>query len=135
MLSMSKLRDNSKVFMGVLLFFFVLSMTVGGLVGGANIITTIQGLFGKINTNLYVGKIGDSEISIQKYQLELRNELNRLARQGRTDSRSQMSAMNTAWNNIVDETITSKKIKELNLSVSDEEVIDFLINIYVHHSR
>ena len=128
MLSMSKLRDNSKVFMGVLLFFFVLSMTVGGLVGGANIITTIQGFFGKINTNLYVGKIGDSEISIQKYQLELRNELNRLARQGRTDSRSQMSAMNTAWNNIVDETITSKKIKELNLSVSDEEVIDFLIN-------
>ena len=71
MLSMSKLRDNSKVFMGVLLFFFVLSMTVGGLVGGANIITTIQGFFGKINTNLYVGKIGDSEISIQKYQLEL----------------------------------------------------------------
>ena len=45
MLSMSKLRDNSKVFMGVLLFFFVLSMTVGGLVGGANIITTIQGFF------------------------------------------------------------------------------------------
>ena len=128
MLSMSKLRDNSKIFMGILLFFFVLSMTVGGLVGGANIITTIQGFFGKVNTNLYVGKIGDSEISIQKYQLELRNELNRLARQGRSDSRSQLSAMNSAWNNIIDETITSKKIEDLNLLVSDEEVIDFLIN-------
>ena len=128
MLSMSKLRDNSKIFMGILLFFFVLSMTVGGLVGGANIITTIQGFFGKVNTSLYVGKIGDSEISIQKYQLELRNELNRLARQGRTDSRSQLSAMNSAWNNIIDETITSKKIQDLNLLVSDEEVIDFLIN-------
>ena len=128
MLSMSKLRDNSKIFMGILLFFFVLSMTVGGLVGGANIITTIQGFFGKVNTNLYVGKIGDTEISIQKYQIELRNELNRLGRQGRTDSRSQLSAMNTAWNNIIDETITSKKIKDLNLTVSDSEVIDFLIN-------
>ena len=128
MFSMIKLRDNSKIFMGILLFFFVLSMTVGGLVGGANIITTIQGLFGRVNTNLYVGKIGTEEISIQKYQLELRNELNRLSRQGRTDTRSQLNAMNTAWNNIIDETITSKKIKELNLTVTDSEVIDFLIN-------
>ena len=48
MFSMTKLRDNSKVMMGILLFFFVASMTVGGLVGGANIITTIQGAFGKV---------------------------------------------------------------------------------------
>jgi len=125
---MSKLRDNSKVFMGIVLFFFVVSMTVGGLVGGANIITTIQGFFGKLNTNLYVGKIGNEEISIQKYQLELRNELSRLSRQGLNDSRSQLNAMNSAWDNIIDETITKKKITELNLTVSDNEVIEFLIN-------
>ena len=64
---MTKLRDNSKVMMGILLFFFVASMTVGGLVGGANILTTIQGIFGKVNTTLYVGKVGNEEVPISYY--------------------------------------------------------------------
>ena len=59
MLSMSKLRDNSKWVLWTLLFFFVASMTVGGLVGGANILGTIQSFFGKVDKTLYVGKIGD----------------------------------------------------------------------------
>ena len=65
MFSMSKLRDNSKIFNGVLLFFFVLSMTVGGLVGGANILTTMRGWFGDIDTNQYVGKVGDENITVR----------------------------------------------------------------------
>ena len=54
MFSMSNVRENSKGMMWLLLFFFVASMTVGGLVGGANILSTIQGFFGKIDTGTNV---------------------------------------------------------------------------------
>ena len=128
MLSMSKLRDNSKGMMWVLLFFFVASMTVGGLVGGANILSTIQGFFGKIDTSLYVGKVGNEPISTSYYLNERQIQLNRFRQQGRSlDSRAQQTAGDFAWNTIVDRTIKDKKIKELNLEVQDDEVYNFLL--------
>ena len=45
MVNMTKIREKSHVFMWILLVFFLLSMTVGGLVGGANIVDNIKGLF------------------------------------------------------------------------------------------
>jgi hypothetical protein len=125
---MSKLRDNSKGMMWTLLFFFVASMTVGGLVGGANILSTIQGFFGKIDTTLYVGKVGDQTISISYYLNERQIQLNRFRQQGRTlDSRTQQTAGDFAWNTIVDRTIKDEKIKELNLGVQDDEIYNFLL--------
>ena len=110
---MSKLRDNSKGMMWTLLFFFIASMTVGGLVGGANIITTIQGFFGKVNTSLYVGKVGDQNISISYYLNERQKQLNRFRQQGRNiDSRAIQNAGDFAWNNIVDRTIKDKKLEK-----------------------
>ena len=46
---MTSIRERMHVVLWSLLFLFLLSMTVGGLVGGANI---IDELFG--NVNLYV---------------------------------------------------------------------------------
>ena len=128
MFSMSKLRDNSKIMMGILLFFFIASMTVGGLVGGANILTTIQGFFGKINTTLYVGKVGNEEIPISYYINERQKQINRFRQQGRSiDSRAIQNAGDFAWNNIVDRFIKDKKIEDFNLSVSNDEIFDFLL--------
>ena len=128
MFSMSNVRENSKGMMWLLLFFFVASMTVGGLVGGANILSTIQGFFGKIDTRLYVGKVGDTPIPISYYLNERQIQLNRFRQQGRTiDSRAIQNAGDFAWNNIVDRSIKDKKIKELNLQVQDDEIYNFLL--------
>ena len=67
MLSMSKLRERQKGLLWTLLFFFIASMTVGGLVGGANIIDVIRSSFGGGNTSLHVGRVGDENISISYY--------------------------------------------------------------------
>ena len=40
---MTSMRNRMHVVLWFLLIMFLLSMTIGGLVGGANIITTIQG--------------------------------------------------------------------------------------------
>ena len=128
MLSMSKLRDNSKGMLWTLLFFFIASMAVGGLVGGANIISTIQSFFGKIDTRLYVGKVGETPIPISYYLSERQNQLNRFRQQGRAiDSRAIQSAGDFAWNNIVDRAIKDEKIKDFNLEVQDDEIYNFLL--------
>ena len=128
MFSMTKLRENSKAMLWTLLFFFIASMTVGGLVGGANILSTIQGFFGKIDTRLYVGKVGDTPIPISYYLSERQMQLNRFRQQGRTiDSRAIQSAGDFAWNNIVDRSIKDDKIKELNLGVQNDEIYNFLL--------
>ena len=128
MLSMSKLRDNSKWVLWTLLFFFVASMTVGGLVGGANILGTIQSFFGKIDKTLYVGKIGDESIPISYYLNERQIQLNRFRQQGRKiDSRAEQNASDFAWNNIIERKIKDKKIDELNLKVQPDEVYNFLL--------
>jgi len=128
MFSMSKLRENSKGMLWTLLFFFIASMTVGGLVGGANILSTIQGFFGKIDTRSYVGKVGDTLIPISYYLSERQIQLNRFRQQGRTiDSRANQTAGDFAWNNIVDRSIKDEKIKEFNLHVQDDEIYNFLL--------
>ncbi len=128
MLSMSKLRDNSKWVLWTLLFFFVASMTVGGLVGGANILGTIQSFFGKVDKTLYVGKIGDESIPISYYLNERQIQLNRFIQQGRKiDSRAEQNASDFAWNNIIERKIKDQKIDELNLQVQPDEVYNFLL--------
>ena len=55
-LNLVKIREKSQILLGTLLFFFILSMTAGGLVGGANIMDII---FDKgDNGGRYVGKVG-----------------------------------------------------------------------------
>ena len=128
MLSMSKLREQQKWMLWTLLFFFVASMMVGGLVGGANIISSIQSFFGKVDTRYYVGKVGDEPIPISYYLNERQIQLNRMRNQGRSiDSRAQLNAGDFAWNNIIERVIKDNKIEEFNLKVQDDEIYNFLL--------
>ena len=128
MLSMTNLRERSQIILWTLLFFFVASMTVGGLVGGANIIGVIKSAFGGVDTTLHVGRVGDENISISYYLNERQNQINRLRQQGRNiDSRAIQNAGDFAWNAIVERSIKDKKINEFNLSVQEDEIYNFLL--------
>ena len=72
---MTSLRERSHVILWLLLFFFVASMTVGGLVGGSNIIGV---LFGSKDIRNYVGSIDGKRISIREYDYQLRVTLNNM---------------------------------------------------------
>ena len=129
MFSMSKLRDRQKGLLWTLLFFFIASMSVGGLVGGANIIDVIRSAFGGVNTTLHVGRVGDENISISYYLTERQKQINRFRQQGRNiDSRAIQNAGDFAWNAIIERKIKDEKIEELNLSVQDDEIYDYLLN-------
>ncbi len=122
---MTSLRERSHIILWTLLFFFVASMTVGGLVGGANILTV---LLGQKNTALYVGTIDDKSVTRQEYEYEQRIQINRtVTNGGEINDQTVISAGNSAWNIIVENYIKEQKIEELNLTVYPDEVYDFLI--------
>ena len=126
MFSMTKLRDNSHVLLWILLFFFVASMAVGGLVGGANIMDLIMG---GSNTRVHTGSIGGKNITHNRYLAEREIQLNRMRQQGQTiDNRAYQNAGDFAWNNLVDRQLIDEKINSLGLEVSLDEIYDFLLN-------
>ncbi len=122
---MTQIRERSHIVLWILLTFFLLSMVVGGLVGGANIMDIIMG---RTNTSLYIGKVGDSEIPRQRFINERERQLNQYRNQDRKlDSRAYQNASDFAWNTIVERVIKDKKIEELGLTVENDEIYDFLL--------
>ena len=122
--TMTSLRERSQVILWLLLFFFIASMTVGGLVGGANILDLI---LGRKNTNLYVGKIDGKSITRQEFEYERQIQLNRTTQQGgNINDQTLINAGNQAWNSIIESYIKDMKVEELGLTVYADEVYDYM---------
>jgi len=122
---MTQLRERSHVVLWLLLFFFILSMAIGGLVGGANIMDLI---FSGKNIRLNAGKIDGKNITHNRYLQQRENQLNRMRRQGQTiDNRAYQNAGDFAWNAIIERELKDEKIKQLGLEVSLDEIYDFLL--------
>ena len=123
---MIKLREKSHVLLWVLLFFFVASMAVGGLVGGANIMNLF---IGGRNIQLNAGSVGGNNITHTRFLREREIQLNRMRRQGQEiDNRARQNAGDFAWNAIIERELKDEKIKSLGLEVSLDEIYDFLLN-------
>jgi hypothetical protein len=125
MFNMTTLRERSHFILWTLLIFFILSMTVGGLVGGANILDLV---FKSKNSRQYVGWVGNTSITHQSFIRARDNQLAQLRRVGQTvDSRAYQNASNSAWNTLVERILKDEKIKELGLEVQSDEIYDFLL--------
>ena len=124
MFSMKDLRAYNKLVLGTLLFFFILSMSIGGLVGGANIINVI---FGGLNTNLYVGKVGEQYISHQAYQNERQRILDNYRNSQQELSSLQInSAYEQAWNRMVERLLIRNQVEKLKLTASWDELVAYM---------
>ena len=122
---MTTLRERSHVILWLLLIFFVASMTMGGLVGGSNIISVI---FGSKDIRNYVGVIDGKRISIREYDYQLRIALNNiLSTQGENAQISEERLHRDAWESLKEDYIVKEKIDELNLTVYSEEVKDYML--------
>ena len=125
MFNMTTLRERSHFILWTLLIFFILSMSVGGLVGGANILDLV---FKSKNSKQYVGWVGDTSITHQSFIRARDNQLAQIRRSGQTlDSRAYQNASNAAWNTLVERILKDKKIEDLGLEVQSDEIYDFLL--------
>ena len=115
---MTMLRNRMHVVLWSLLILFLLSMTVGGLVGGANI---IDQLLGRVNPAEAIGSINGSKITPDQFNQAVSMRLESLRSSGMEISDQQLSNIRVeVWNAFVDERLTEQAIKDLNMVVSDD---------------
>ena len=116
-MNMTTLREKSKIFIIIVLSGFLLSLVGimgsagGGFLGGASMTSFFSTT---LNTNLYVGKVGDNKITRNEFAIEMQNQ--------RSTNQFQINAtesfyIGSAWNAIIRNTITDEK-KPTSLPIS-----------------
>ena len=84
-----------------------------------------------LNTNLYVGKIGDKKITRNEFAREIDNQ--------RRTNQFQMNAtesfyIGSAWNQLIRNTISDEIIKDLNLN-QNKELMHFYIPTLLQYCK
>ena len=118
---MTTLRTRMTVVLWALLVLFLLSMSIGGLVGGANI---IDQLVGRVDPSRVIARINDQDISPDYFNNLVNQQINQFKSSGQTVNESMYErARGAAWTNLVQEVLVSGEIKRLGLEATDEEII------------
>ena len=118
---MTTLRTRMTIVLWALLILFLLSMAVGGLVGGANIIDQIAG---RIDPSRVIARINGQDISPDYFNNLVNQQINQLKSSGQPVNDAMYErARNTAWTNLLQEVLVSAEIKRLGLEATDEEII------------
>ena len=123
---MTTLRNRMHVVLWSLLILFLLSMTVGGLVGGANI---IDQLLGRVNPSEAIGSINGSKITPDQFNQAVSIRLESLRNSGIEISDQQLNNIREeVWNSFVEERLTEQAIGDLKINVTDDEILYHLEN-------
>ena len=123
---MTSMRERMHVVLWALLALFLLSMTVGGLVGGANI---IDQLIGKTNPQTTIAKINGEIISPSQFNSLVNQQLTSLKSNGQSVNDFQINqARNRAWDNMLQDILVSQEVEKLGIKASNKEVMYHLEN-------
>jgi len=126
MAMMTMLRNRMHVVLWALLVLFLLSMTVGGLVGGANI---IDQLLGKVNPAEAIGLVNGQKITPNQFNQAVNAQMDAIRTSGSQVSDQDLERVRSqVWNGFIEEYLTKEAIEDLDISVSDEEIIYHLEN-------
>ena len=126
MATMSSIRERQKVVLWTLLVLFIVSLSIGGLVGGANIIDEIFGFnlagnaAGMVNRDRITAEELRQAISAQTQQA--RNQF------GELTDRLLDQAENQAWDNLVANRLLIAQFKERELDITGDEIFYVLQN-------
>lgn len=117
---MTQMRDRSAIILFALLILFLLSMTLGGLVGGADIIDIITG-----NSPNVIGVVDGVEITAQQFDQAFSNELQAYReRTGAEPTESEKDFIrNQIWESLVQNVLVQKALREKGLEATDKEIV------------
>ncbi|MBL7025001.1 MAG: SurA N-terminal domain-containing protein [Candidatus Marinimicrobia bacterium] len=116
---MNKMRDNMAGIMIFLVVVFVLTMSVGGLVGGADITDLLSG-----NQPNAFTMVNGEELSRENFMRSLQNEReNYRQRNGSEPTEQQMAQLtDQVWETMVTQLLIQQQIKKQGISVSADEI-------------
>ena len=123
---MTSMREKMHVVLWALLAMFILSMTIGGLVGGANVLDILAG---NVDPRTTIAQINGEDISPDYFNQLVSQQLEQARSNGQKLNDFQIRrARDTAWDNMLQDVLVSQEVKRLNISASDEEVLYHLEN-------
>ena len=123
---MTSMREKMHVVLWGLLAMFILSMTIGGLVGGANI---LDQLIGRVDPQTTIAKINDINVSPDRYNNLVNQQIDNARSSGQPINDFILQrARNTAWDNLIQDVLVTQEVERLGLSATDQEVIFHLEN-------
>jgi peptidyl-prolyl cis-trans isomerase D len=116
---MNKMRDNMAGIMIFLVVVFVLTMSVGGLVGGADITDLLSG-----NQPNAFTTVNGEELSRENFMRSLQNEReNYRQRNGSEPTEQQMAQLtDQVWETMVTQLLIQQEIKKQDITVSSDEL-------------
>ncbi len=123
---MTSMREKMHVVLWALLAMFILSMTIGGLVGGANVLDILAG---NVDPRTTIAQINGEDISPDYFNQLVSQQLEQARSNGQKLNDFQIRrARDTAWDNMLQDVLVSQEVKRLNISASDVEVMYHLEN-------
>ncbi|NQT63624.1 MAG: SurA N-terminal domain-containing protein [Candidatus Marinimicrobia bacterium] len=116
---LNKMRDNIAGIMIFLVVVFVLTMSVGGLVGGADITDLLSG-----NQPNAFTMVNDQELTREVFMRSLQNEReNYRERNGSEPTEQQMAQLtDQVWETMVTQILIQQEIKKQDITVSSDEL-------------
>ncbi len=117
---MTQMRERATYILFGLLVVFILSMTVGGLVGGADIVDIITGK----NPDA-IGVVNGVEISAKYYDQTYRQQLEQYRQQtnGEVSATQENFLRNQVWESLVRDIMVQQVIEKQGIQVTDTEII------------
>lgn len=123
---MQKLRDQTHIILWALLILFLLSMTVGGLVGGADILDIFSKSSKLQNT---AGIVDGEKLKAIDFSKMLDNQLSQYRENDQEiDDETMDRISEQLWNQYVHEILVGKQIKRFGLQATDKEIYQYLVD-------
>ena len=124
---MTAMRTRMHIFLWAILILFVLSISIGGLVGGVNI---IDQLFGRVDPATAIGVVNGQKIPPDEFSRAVSARLEQIRDSGRglTD-RDFEQARDQVWDDYIRDILIYQTIDDLDIEASDVEVLYHLQNI------
>ena len=123
---MNTMRTRMNVILWILLILFIGSMTVGGLVGGADIINQI---FGRVDVSRAIAVVNGETIPPDLFFHQLDHRLEQARAQGsEVDNRNLDFERERIFNELVEATIINQEIEKRRIRVTPDEIYYELVN-------
>ena len=123
---MNTMRTRMHVILWILLILFIGSMTVGGLVGGADIVNQ---LFGRVDASKAIAVVNGEAISPDLFYHQLEHNLEQTRIQGiELDDRALNFERDRIINQLIEASLINQEIEKRGIKVSDQEIYFELVN-------
>ncbi|MEE9166781.1 MAG: SurA N-terminal domain-containing protein, partial [Candidatus Neomarinimicrobiota bacterium] len=120
------LRERMHVILWLLLILFVGSMTVGGLVGGADIISQ---LFGRTDVSRAIAVVNGEIVSPDDFFRHVNARLEGFRNQEQeVNDRTLDQVRSAVWEEMVEMTLVDQEVKKRRIKVSNDEIYYHLLN-------